>query len=99
MSAEQPHLSRYTCPIRHFFLALDPTLFMPLDEFTRRMDELIRHVKSGERLEGVEEIVVPGERGQRRAAELTRSSRVPLNAVAWTTLADVCGPLGVPLPT
>jgi LDH2 family malate/lactate/ureidoglycolate dehydrogenase len=82
----------------HLFLALDPALFMPLDEFTRRMDELIRHVKSGDRLEGVEEIVVPGERGQRRAAELTRSGRVPLNPIAWSTLADVCSPLGVPLP-
>jgi LDH2 family malate/lactate/ureidoglycolate dehydrogenase len=62
------------------------------------MDELIRWVKSGEKVDGVDEIVVPGERGQRRAAELTRSGRVPLNSVAWSTLEEVCGSLGVALP-
>ena len=86
-------------PLEHFFLALDPELFMPLGEFTARMDELVRWVKSGERIEGVEEIVYPGERGQRRAAELTAAGSVPLNAVAWRTLETVCGELGVPLPS
>jgi LDH2 family malate/lactate/ureidoglycolate dehydrogenase len=86
------------CPIEHFFLAMDPGLFIPRDQFTQRMDELVRWIKSGQRLEGVEELLIPGERGQRRAADLTRTGQVPLNAVAWTTLADVCGPLGVPLP-
>ncbi len=71
---------------------------MPLAEFTSRMDELVRWVKSGERIAGVEEIVYPGERGQRRAAELTAQGRVPLDPVAWRTLETVCGELGVPLP-
>ena len=87
------------CPTEHFFLAMDPGLFIPHDQFTQRMDELVRWIKSGQRLEGVAELVIPGERGQRRASELIRAGQVPLNAVAWNTLADVCGPLGVPLPT
>jgi L-2-hydroxycarboxylate dehydrogenase (NAD+) len=82
----------------HFFLALDPAAFMPLAEFRRRMDELVTWVKSGERIQGVDEIVVPGERGQRRAAELTTSGRVPLNAIAWTTLTQVCDSVGVGVP-
>jgi LDH2 family malate/lactate/ureidoglycolate dehydrogenase len=82
----------------HFFLALNPESFMPRAEFTSRVDELIKWVKSGEKTAGVDEIVVPGERGQRRAAELTRSGQVPLNSVAWSTLSEVCGTLGVPLP-
>jgi L-2-hydroxycarboxylate dehydrogenase (NAD+) len=82
----------------HFFLALDPAIFVPRQEFTRRMDELLRWVKSGEKIEGVEEIVYPGERGQRRAAELTASGQVPLNAVAWQTLESICAENGVPLP-
>ncbi len=82
----------------HFFMVIDPGLFIPRDQFIRRMDDLVRHVKSGERLNAIEEIVVPGERGQRRAAELQRSGRVPLHAVAWNTLAEVCGSLGVALP-
>lgn len=82
----------------HFFLALDPGLFIPREQFTRRMSELVAWVKSGERLDGVEEIVVPGERGQRHAADLRRAGRVPLNSVAWDTLTTLCEPLGVPLP-
>ncbi len=86
-------------PIEHFFLALNPEAFMPLAEFTSRMDELVRWVKSGERIEGVEEFVYPGERGQRRAAELTAQGRAPLDPVAWRTLETVCTELGVSLPT
>ena len=67
-------------------------------EFTSRMDELLRWVKSGQKIEGVEEIVYPGERGQRRAAELTASGQVPLNAVAWQTLESICAENGVALP-
>ncbi|MCC6178710.1 MAG: Ldh family oxidoreductase [Chloroflexi bacterium] len=83
----------------HFFLVLDPEIFMPRAEFTARMDELLRWVKSGQTIEGVNEIVYPGERGQRRAATLTAEGRVPLDAVAWRTLETVCGELGVPLPS
>jgi len=82
----------------HFFLALDPETFMPLGEFTARMNELVRWVKSGERIEDIDEIVYPGERGQRRAAELLAAGRVPLDPVAWRTLEAVCTELGVPLP-
>ena len=82
----------------HFFLALNPEIFLPRAEFTRRMDELLTWVKSGERIEGVSEIVYPGERGQRRAAEIAASGRVPLNAVAWQTLQAICAENGVDLP-
>ena len=82
----------------HFFLALNPEIFLPREEFTRRMDELLTWVKSGERIEGVSEIVYPGERGQRRAAELTNSGQVPLNAVAWQTLTAICAETGVAPP-
>jgi L-2-hydroxycarboxylate dehydrogenase (NAD+) len=82
----------------HFFMALNPEIFMSRQEFTERMDELLRWVKSGERIEGVDEIVYPGERSQRRAAELTASGQVPLNAVGWRTLQMVCVETGVSLP-
>ena len=82
----------------HFFLALNPEIFLPRQEFTSRLDELLRWVKSGEKIEGVEEIVYPGERGQRRAAELTATGQVPLNAEAWQTLESICAETGVPLP-
>jgi len=82
----------------HFFMVLDPEMFMLRSEFLRRMDELLTWVKSGERIEGVSEIVYPGERGQRRAAEIAASGRVPLSAVAWQTLQAICAENGVALP-
>jgi len=82
----------------HFFLVIDPGLFIPREEVPARMDELVRHIKSGQTIDGVSEILVPGERGQRRAAELTASGKVPLNAVGWRTLQTVCSETGVALP-
>jgi len=82
----------------HFFLALNPDIFMPRAEFTARMDELLGWVKSGEKIEGVEEIVYPGERGQRRAAGLLASGHVTLDHVAWRILSEVCADTGVALP-
>jgi LDH2 family malate/lactate/ureidoglycolate dehydrogenase len=82
----------------HFFLALNPDIFLPRAEFTARMDELLGWVKAGQKIEGVDEIVYPGERGQRRAAEITAAGRVPLNAVAWQTLQAICAENGVALP-
>jgi L-2-hydroxycarboxylate dehydrogenase (NAD+) len=82
----------------HFFLALNPETFMPRQEFTSRMDELLRWVKAGQRIEGVDEIVYPGERGQRRAAEITAAGQVPLAGVAWDTLTAICAENGVAPP-
>ena len=81
-----------------FFLALDPEVFMPRDEFLARIDAQIDQVKSGERLPGVDEILVPGERGQRRRRELLATGAVPLGVVTWQTLERTCAELGVDLP-
>jgi uncharacterized oxidoreductase len=82
----------------HFFLALDPELFLPGDEFRARMDQLAAQIRASERVEGVEEVLLPGERGQRRAAELRRAGQVPIDAHGWQTLEEVCAALDVPLP-
>src|SRR3954468_22348048 len=82
----------------HFFLALNPEAFMPRSEFTARMDELLGWVKSGQRIEGVDEIVYPGERGQRRSMQLTSEGKVPLDDVAWSTLQGLCAEAGCSPP-
>jgi LDH2 family malate/lactate/ureidoglycolate dehydrogenase len=61
----------------HFFLALNPELFMPIDTFTARVDTMIDAVKSGERVEGVSELLVPGE-PEMRAREQNVREGVPL---------------------
>jgi LDH2 family malate/lactate/ureidoglycolate dehydrogenase len=55
-------------------------------------------VKAAERLPGTEEVLVPGERGQRRRRELLAQGTAPLGDVTWQTLEKTCGELGVPLP-
>ena len=45
--------------------ALDVEAFMPRQEFLERMDAQLDQVKQGERLPGVDELLVPGERAPR----------------------------------
>jgi len=82
-----------------FFMAIDPDVFMPADEYRARMDALIDQVHATETLPDVEEILVPGERGQRRRRELAQRGTVPLGEVTWQTMEKVCGELGVALPS
>ena len=82
----------------HFFLVLDPEQFMSGAEFRSRMDDLVAHVKASEHVQGVEDIFVPGERGQRRMSELRRAGAVPIDAQGWHTLEQVCASVDVPLP-
>jgi LDH2 family malate/lactate/ureidoglycolate dehydrogenase len=54
--------------VGHFFLAMKPDLFMPLDEYRARMDTLIDRVRSTPRAEGFDEILVAGEPEARQEA-------------------------------
>jgi LDH2 family malate/lactate/ureidoglycolate dehydrogenase len=69
----------------HFFLAIDPECFMPSSEFTARVDRLIEQTKAGERAEGVEEILVPGE-PELRARERSLREGVPLRPSTYHAL-------------
>jgi LDH2 family malate/lactate/ureidoglycolate dehydrogenase len=82
----------------NFLWALDVEAFQPREEFLARMDALIDQIKQGERAPGVDELVVPGERGERRYRELTARGLVPLDLVGWQMLTSGCEALGVPLP-
>jgi LDH2 family malate/lactate/ureidoglycolate dehydrogenase len=61
----------------HFFMAIDPELFMPAAEFTTRVDRMIDQAKGGERTPEVDEILIPGER-EMRARERNLRDGVPL---------------------
>jgi LDH2 family malate/lactate/ureidoglycolate dehydrogenase len=82
----------------NFLWALDIEAFLPRQEFLARMDAQIDQIKQGERLPGVDELVVPGERGQRRHAELSARGVVPLTPASWQMFATTCESLGCPLP-
>lgn len=81
-----------------FFWALDVEMFMPRAEFLARVDRQIDEIKAGRTNAGVQEIFVPGERGQRRRRELRASGIVPLNEIGWRVLEDECARAGVPVP-
>jgi L-2-hydroxycarboxylate dehydrogenase (NAD+) len=53
----------------HLIFAIDPDLLGDRDEFIANVNRSIEKVKSTKRLPGVEEILVPGERGSRAARE------------------------------
>lgn len=53
--------STYEPNLGHFFLAINPELFMSRAEFAARVDTMIEAAKSGETAEGVSEVLVPGE--------------------------------------
>ncbi|MGA2261293.1 MAG: Ldh family oxidoreductase [Acidobacteriota bacterium] len=78
----------------HFMTALDIESFMPLSEFTGRIDRLISQLKSSERVQGVEEIYLPGEREFKLKEERLRSG-LPLASEVWSELDKVRVQLGI----
>ena len=81
------HTARMVKPANfgHFFMAIDPELFMPASEFTARVDRLIAETKAGNRAEGTEEILIPGE-AELRARERSLREGVPLRPSTYRTL-------------
>ncbi|MFZ5648141.1 MAG: Ldh family oxidoreductase [Bacillota bacterium] len=55
--------------IGHFFLAIDINRLMPMTQFLTRMDHMIGEIKNSPRAEGVNEILIPGERRTRNAGK------------------------------
>ena len=82
----------------NFLWALDVEAFLPRQEFLERMDAQIDQITQGERLPGIDELLFPGERGQRRYLDLTARGVVPLAPSSWQTLAMGCESLAVPPP-
>ena len=53
------------CDFAHLFVAFDPGLFMPVEQFTSELEELLSKVRNLPRQTGVSEIRIPSERGFR----------------------------------
>jgi LDH2 family malate/lactate/ureidoglycolate dehydrogenase len=80
--------------VSHTLTAIDIEWFMPLAEFTRRMDDFARMVKSRARRPGVEEVLLPGEQEARRVATKLAVG-VPLDNDVLTDLTALGRELGV----
>jgi len=82
---EQMRQSANPPDVGHFFMAIDPEIFMPLADFTSRVDQMIEQAKTAERAEGVDEIFIPGE-AELRAREQNIQKGVPLRPVTYRAL-------------
>jgi LDH2 family malate/lactate/ureidoglycolate dehydrogenase len=81
----------------HLFGALDPTLFMPLAQFSARIDRLHTEIKQGQRVPGVERLLLPGELEHERRETRWREG-IPVHADAPDVLRTFCGTLGLDSP-
>ncbi len=77
-------------------IAIDIGRFRPVDDFRRDVDGLAELLKGLPR-SGPDEILMPGERGQRTAA-LRAQGGVPLSPKLWQQLGEIARTSGVPLP-
>jgi LDH2 family malate/lactate/ureidoglycolate dehydrogenase len=73
----------------HFFCLLNIAAFLDLKDFKSRMDETIDRIKAGKRRPGVEEILIPGERSSRRAAE-NETNGIEVSEVVVAELKELC---------
>lgn len=63
--------------IGHFFMAIDPSRFMPLPLFKEAVGQMVARTKSSPRMPGAAEILLPGELEARRRQERLRGG-IPL---------------------
>jgi uncharacterized oxidoreductase len=76
------------------FILLDPSCFVPLDRFRALMDELAAYLKSSPPVEGVDEVLLPGE-PELRTMNQRRESGIPLDDQTWRAIRGHCSRLGV----
>jgi LDH2 family malate/lactate/ureidoglycolate dehydrogenase len=81
----------------HAFVALRTDLFLPRAVFERRMDEILRMLKSSPPAPGVERVIVPGE-PEAEMARRNRAAGVPLSAETVNELVELGAQAGVLFP-
>ena len=83
--------------VGHFFMALDPTAFRPLEEFRQDMDRLARELKDSPKAHGQERIYVHGEKSFARM-DRYRKDGIPLGPKVVESLKKIGTDVGVPWP-
>lgn len=80
-----------------FFLAIDIVQFMPLEDFERRMRELVGLVKASKTARGYDEVLVAGEPEWRVEARRCKEG-IPLSDGVWKSLLEAAQQSGVTPP-
>ncbi len=89
-----PYADQARLDVSHTLIAIDIAWFMPLGEFTRRMDDFARMVKSRAVRPGFSEVLIPGEQEARRVAKKTATG-VPLDDEVLADLQALGRELGL----
>src|ERR1700722_2509918 len=79
-------------------IVLDVETFRPLADFRRDVGELADAIRKLPRQHGFADVLMPGERGDKRAA-VRRAEGIPVPAGLWKELTDIAHRLGVVPPT
>ncbi len=70
-------------------VAIDPELLVERESFHEQVAMLVNKVKSTKRLPGVDEILVPGERGNRLLSAANESGEIDVEDQLWAALQKV----------
>ena len=80
-----------------FAVAINVAAFTPIDEFRRRVEDLVTYCKSATKLPGVDEILIAGEPEARSAAR-RRAEGIPLDDATWSQITAAAASVGVGVP-
>jgi LDH2 family malate/lactate/ureidoglycolate dehydrogenase len=86
-------------PVRtsQMYIAIDVARFMPVEEFTARMEKLVGLVKSTPPAPGYDEVMVAGDPEWRMEAERLKNG-IPIPDGNWETLVKTAARVGVAAP-
>ena len=79
----------------HFMLAINVEVFLPLEEFSKRVEQLVATMKSTPRADGVNEIMVPGEPEYRKFLE-RKEKGIVIDSGLAQELDQMAKDLGLP---
>lgn len=81
----------------HLFGVIDPSVFMPLSQFSARMSQLCEEIVQTPRAPGVARIYLPGELEHERQ-EVRLRDGIPLHDETPSALQELCDQLGIEMP-
>jgi uncharacterized oxidoreductase len=80
-----------------FILLIDPARFGGADHFQSEVRQLVEYIKSCPRVEGCEEIILPGE-PERKLASQRQQSGIFLDTENWNALVKLAQQFGLQSP-
>ena len=86
-----------TARVSQAYIAIEVARFMPVEEFTARVEELVNHIKTAAPAPGYDEVLVAGDPEWRTEAE-RRQHGIPLAEGNWENLCKAAARVKVAAP-